>query len=95
MRPSSDDLLELGRTVAEALASVDPPSKITVTVEPAVGDLGEVTYDVIGLGDDSVHGYRLHVFAQPSETDDTFSLMSVERTYLCGRGVSDGGELCV
>jgi hypothetical protein len=63
-----------------------------MTVEPAVGDLGEVTYDVIGLGDDAVFGFRLHVFGQPGAGGD-FSLKSVERTILCGRGVSDG--LCV
>jgi hypothetical protein len=63
-----------------------------MSVAPTVGDLGEVTYDVIGLGDDAVYGYRLHVFGEP--VTDGFSLRTVERTYLCSRGV-DADELCV
>jgi hypothetical protein len=58
-------------------------------VAPSVGDLGEVTYDVIGLGDDAVRGLRLHVFGQP--IDEGFSLKTVEMTALCGRGADDDG----
>lgn len=92
--PEADTMLELGRIVAEARASVDPPSRITVTVAPTVGDLGEVTYDIVGVGDDAVLGERLHVFGQPTDSGDGFSLKSVESQVLCGRAVTDDG-LCV
>jgi len=58
--------------------------------ELGVGDLGDTTYDVIGLGDDAQLGWRLHVFGTPSESGEGFFLKSIERTLLCGRGVSDG-----
>jgi hypothetical protein len=93
--PSEETMLALGMRVAEALASSEPPSGIVMTVAPSVrGPLGEVTYDVIGLGDDSIFGLRLHVFGQPDDGGDGFSLESVERTFLCGRGVTSDG-LCV
>lgn len=92
--PVAETMLELGLIVAEELASEDPPSKITVTVAPTVGDLGEVTYDVVGLGDDAVRGVRLHVFGQEDESGEAFSLKAVEQTVICGRAVTDDG-LCV
>ena len=91
--PEAETMLGLGLIVAEAFASDEPASRIVVSVAPTVGDLGEVVYDVIGLGDDSVFGLRLHIFGTPTEGGDGFSLKSVEQTTLCGRGVSDG--LCV
>ncbi len=90
--PTADSMEALGRVVAESLASTEPPSFIVMTVAATVDDLGEVTYDVIGLGDDAVYGYRLHVFGEP--VTDGFSLRDVERTYLCSRGV-DEDRLCV
>ena len=90
--PTGADMVELGELVADTFASTDPPSTITLVVAPSVGDLGEVTYDVVGLGDDSVRGVRLHVFGTPS--DEGFGLKSVEVTTLCGRAVTDDG-LCV
>jgi hypothetical protein len=81
----------LGRKVAEFHASTEPASRIVMTVAPSSGHLSEVTYDVIGLGDDSVLGVRLHVFA--TKADGLYHLKSIERTLLCDRGV-DGG-LCV
>lgn len=93
-RPSAKTMLELGRIVAETRASDQPPSRMTVTVAPTAGDLGEITYDVVGLGDDSVFGERLHVFGRPLDDGRGFSLANVERTLLCARGVTDDG-LCV
>jgi hypothetical protein len=58
---------------------------------PHVGDLGEVTVDVVGLADDSILGWRLHVFAQPEGA--TFHVRTVEQTVLCARGADAG--LCV
>ncbi|GMQ86011.1 MAG: hypothetical protein BMS9Abin07_1583 [Acidimicrobiia bacterium] len=89
--PTADSMAALGRIVADSLASTDPRSRIVMTVEPT-GDLTEVTYDVIGLGDDAVFGYRLRIFGE--EVTDGFSLDTVERTALCGRGVTADG-LCV
>ena len=89
--PAAATMAELGRIVAETMASDDPPSNIVMTAAPSGGDLGEVTYDVVGLGDDSVAGYRLHVFAMPDA--DGFTLKSVEATALCSRGVAEG--VCV
>ncbi len=91
--PAAETMLELGMIVAETLASDEPPSRIVMTVAPTVGDLGDVTYDVVGIGDDSVRGFRLHVFGTPDESGEGFVLKSVEQTVLCGRGLS--GELCV
>lgn len=92
--PAAETMLELGRIVAEAEASTEPRSRITMTVAPTVGDLGEVVYDVIGLGDDALAGLRLHVIAQPNESGEGFSLEVVEATALCGRGVTADG-LCL
>jgi hypothetical protein len=79
--------------VAGTLVVDGPPSGITMSVAPTVGDLGEVTFDVIGIQDDAVRGFRVHVFATPDEGGEGFVLKSVEQTLLCGRGVSGG--LCV
>ena len=79
--------------MADVYANRDVDSDIVVVVPLAVGDLGEITIDVIGLADDSLGGLRLHVFGQPAETGEAFSLAAVESTTLCMRGVSD--ELCV
>jgi hypothetical protein len=91
-RPTAPTMEELAATVAQASASQEPPSKITIVDGPTVGDLGEVTVDVIGLGDDAAGGVRLHLFAEPS--GGSFTLRTVEQTVLCSRGVTDDG-LCV
>jgi hypothetical protein len=88
-RPAADTMLDLGLIIAESLASDEPKSDLVVTVAPSAGDLGEVTYDVIGLGDDAVRGLRVHVFGEP--TNGEFSLRTVEITSLCGRGADDQG----
>ena len=90
--PTADTMEALGLIVAESQASTDPRSFIVVTVAATVGELGEITYDVIGLGDDAVYGYRLRVVGEP--VTDAFSLLTVERTALCNRGVDEVG-LCV
>ena len=93
--PSAPTLAELARIVAEAVASDEPPSRLVVSGAPTVGDLGEVTIDVLGLPDDSVRGFRLHVFAQQDSDSGSFVLKSVESTTICDshRGVGEGG-LC-
>jgi hypothetical protein len=88
----AETMLDLGALVAEAMAG-DSDAVSVMSVAPSVGDLGEVTYDVIGFEDDSVLGARVHVFGTPDEGGEGFELKSVELTVLCSRGVSDG--LCV
>jgi len=91
-RPVESTMTALGELVADVFNSDEEPQVDIVQVaEVTEGDLAEVTYDVIGLGDDSVLGFRLHIFAE--ETSDGFSLRSVEATLLCSRGTDDG--LCV
>jgi hypothetical protein len=90
--PAPETMEELALLVAETRASQDgPESRIVIVVEATVGDLGEITVDVLDLGDDSVAGERLVVFGEP--VDGGFMLRKVERTILCDRGVDD--SLCV
>lgn len=93
-RPTAETMLQLGRRVAEGRASDEPESDVVVVDGPTVGDLGEITVDVIGLGDDAVGGERLHIFGQPDPGGESFTLRTVERTLLCTRGVSEDG-LCL
>ncbi len=88
----AETMTDLGTEVADGFASDDPPSRIEQSVAPTVGDLGEVTYDVVGIGDDAIAGFRLHVFGAPSESGEGFVLKSIERTVFCSRGLA--GELC-
>ena len=87
-------MLELGNIVADVFVPPDPEIglRIAVVAAPTVGDLGEITLDVIGFGDDSVLGVRLVVFGTPGDGAG-FGLKSVELTQLCARGAYDG--LCV
>ncbi|MXW98150.1 MAG: hypothetical protein F4Y05_07765 [Acidimicrobiaceae bacterium] len=93
--PAAPTLEELARVVARAVASDDPPSRIVVSGTPVLGDLGEVTVDVLGLPDDAVRGFRLQVFAEQDSESDLFTLRTVESTTICDshRGVSEEG-LC-
>lgn len=89
--PTASSMTDLGVIVAESMASEEPESDVVLVEEETIGDLGEVTYDVIGLGDDAVLGLRVHVFGEP--VSDGFSLKSVEVTVICGRGIGADG-LC-
>lgn len=89
--PGAETMLDLGLIVAEVMTSEEPPSRIVMSVAPTVGDLGEVTYDVVGLGDDALGGVRLHVFGDPAGGGEGFVLSNVERTAICSRGVTDDG----
>lgn len=91
-RPRAATMEELGELVAARVASQEPASRIVISDGPSVGDLAEVTVDVVGLGDDATAGLRLVVFA--TVDPDGFTLRTVERTVLCGRGVTDDG-ICV
>ncbi len=93
--PRAETMLDLGLMVAEAFVfeTEDATPRITVTVAPAFGELGEVTYDVVGFADDSIAGFRLHIVGAPD--GEGFSLVGVERTFMCHsyRGISPDG-LC-
>ena len=86
--PESGSLITLGLTVAEAMASDAPPSSVEQPAAVVVGAVGEMIVDVVGLGDDSVGGFRLRVVA--SDVDGTWVLDRVEATLLCLRGVDRG-----
>lgn len=91
--PVEATMPDLGQMIAEVYASPSDPESDIVQVTPvSTGDLAEVTYDVVGLGDDAVRGVRIHVFAE--KTSGGFGLKSVEVTALCGRGVDADGA-CV
>ncbi len=91
--PSAETMLDLGLTVALSQSVEEPESRIRVAKAPSVTDLGEVTYDVIGLGDDAVFGLRLVVFGTPDAGGESFTLKTVESTALCARGLTAEG-LC-
>jgi hypothetical protein len=89
--PIASDMEELGQdvVVAGSVDSGEAGLDTVMVVAPSVGDLGEVTYDVVGYPDDAVYGQRLHVFGESGEGGG-FGLKTVESTVLCRRGVSDG-----
>lgn len=90
--PAATSMDELTTTV---LAIFDSDST-TVTVsssEDTVG--GEQVIDAFyEEGDDSMRGFRLHVFGQRDSDSGPFSLYAVEQTQLCWRGVDPQG-LCI
>ena len=92
--PSASNMTELGRIVASTADSVEPVARIRISGAPTIGDVGEITMDVVGQADDSIRGYRLHVFATRN-SGGSFTLRNVESTVMCytERGVSAEG-LC-
>ena len=94
-RPKAETMDELAQVVARRRAgAAEPPAKIVVVDGPTVGDLGEITVDVIGLGDDAQGGERLKIFAEPGPPGARFTVRTVEATALCSRGVTED-RLCV
>jgi len=91
--PRAGDMVALAEEVGARRASEEPPSRVAVIEEPEIGDLGSVTVDVVGLGDDALGGERLHVLAEKTD-DGGFVVQSVRRLALCSRGVTADG-LCV
>jgi hypothetical protein len=82
---SSDTVRGLGHEIA---AEIEASAIVLVAVPGPM----EVVYDVIGLEDDFVAGFRIEVVA--AETGDLLTPALVERTPLCSRGLSDEG-LCL
>lgn len=94
--PTAATIEEIGAIVIEARSRfADPKPSALVVDGPTSGDLNEITYDLLGFGDDSVLGERLHLFiADGQQPGDPFGLKSVEVTYLCARGTGGGTGLC-
>jgi len=94
---ADDDLGALGATIANAFLGEEGGGWIAL-VEPSEGGsaaaVPSITYDVVGLADDAVKGYRLVIHATRDAVDQPFVLHSVERTHICWRGV-DGTGFCV
>jgi hypothetical protein len=92
-----DDLAALGATIAYSFLGDEGGGWIAL-VEPSEGSsptaVGSITYDVVGLADDAIKGYRLIIHATQGVEGGPFALHSVERTYICWRGV-DASGLCV
>lgn len=84
-RPEEATMSDLGLLVGETIdrdpAFTSPP--VMVVEADETGDLGEVTFDIVGLGDDAVRGVRIHVFGEPLPSGDGFGLRTVEQTDLC------------
>lgn len=87
--PVAPTMPELGLLVAEHIVADNPDASFVMSAPASVDDLGEVTYDIVGFGDDSVRGTRIHVFGEP--VDNGFALHSVEATPFCSRGVDPDG----
>lgn len=79
----SESVEDLGVEIAGEIEATE----IVLVAEPSSL---EVVYDVIGLGDDSVEGYRVRVMAR--EVGAGFTAELVERIPLCRRGLSDSGQ---
>ena len=92
--PEAPSLEALGELVARVRSGDEPVARVVVVVAPTIGDLGEITLDVVGIGDDAIYGERLHLFAFPPQNGVGFVLKSVERTFLCLRAATEEG-LCV
>ena len=107
--PRAPSMLELGRTVVDALGPPpDAPSRILVVVSaPTEGSTAEVTFDEFfgeGFGDDSIAGDRYRVVGRQVPEGDlpatglastvVYELVRVEWTGLCWRGAAPEG-LCV
>lgn len=99
--PTADTMSELGLRVAALFESTgEVSSRTTISSRPGVFEaVGDVTLDVLGLPDDSLRGYRIHIAADSVAEDWTqgdggpFNLRSVTVTPICDsyRGVSDDG----
>jgi Bacterial SH3 domain len=87
----ADTLPDLAERLRDWLEADEPIGSLTVVAGPSEGDLGEITVDALGLRDDAIEGFRLHVFAERTE-GGSWALRTVERTYLCARGVDDAGR---
>jgi hypothetical protein len=82
---SDDAVRDLGYQIAAEIEA----ARIVLVAEPAPN---EVVYDVVGMEDDTIAGYRIRVVADGA--GDELTPAVVERTPLCTSGVSAEG-LCL
>ena len=95
------DMEDLADKVAGTRDTGGPEPRVVVVAEPVAIDATQVviTIDVLDFGDDALKGERLRILAglafnadDPSVVDFVV-LEGVQRTILCGRGVTEG--LCL
>jgi hypothetical protein len=88
---AADDFHYLGATIADAFLGAEGSSWIAL-VEVSQGGsssaIPSVMFDTIGLSDDSLKGYRFVIHATHETTDGPYELHSVERTFICRRGLT-------
>ncbi len=96
--PVAENMRALALKVTGAVASLEPPSLVTFVEDPDTpnGDIGTATVDVVNIGDDSLLGYRLEIFAHTAAeagSSGPYTLKAVESTLLCHahRGVHESG----
>ncbi len=88
--PSGASIDDVVDAVVAIYESDQPSARITRPAPPIVqGDLIEVTIDVVGLLDDSILGFRVHLFLRLDA--GVYTLVRVEQTVLCRRGVTTAG----
>lgn len=94
--PTGATVDEIGAIVLDVRSRFADPQPSSMLIDgPTAGDLTEMTYDLVGFGDDSVLGERLHLFIGEADNDgDRLELRRVEVTYLCARGQGGGTDLC-
>ncbi len=76
------DAADVGELVAQTYVSVEPPSRVTLVSE----DGDTVIYDVLGIGDDAVKGFRLTIVTEPA-AGGTGVASFTEQT-ICSRGLA-------
>ncbi len=94
---ADDDIESLGATIAFMFLGEEGGGWIALVAPDrggSVEDIHSVTYDIIGLDDDAVKGYRLVVHATRASAEGPFVMHSVERTHMCWRGI-DANDSCV
>jgi hypothetical protein len=93
----ADDFHHLGATIADAFLGNEGNGLIALVERSDGGSssvVASVTYDAVGLSDDSVKGYRFVFHATHDDLSGPYELHSAERIYICWRGVSEDG-LCI
>jgi hypothetical protein len=96
--PSEKTFVDLGWTVAMSQAVIDG-DEVVSRVRHTAGNglvnsqgLFGITFDVIGVADDSVGGLRLRIVGQALSAGQRYELKSVEVTPICHRGVHADGS---
>lgn len=79
---TNGDAVAAGELVAQTYVSQEPPSKVTLVND----DGNTVVYDVVGIGDDAVKGFRLTVVTEPVAGGTGIASFS-EQT-ICSRGLA-------